>query len=250
MSYPTLRGLAIEDFKNLSPETRQGLEQLLFSLNPFLADTSDLLGGRLSLANHTATLKEVSFSMPDGWVPLIPNELSSASFTVGMPWPSCRWEGREIVFRGAGAMSGDIVASGGAAYRIPAGYRPARPVRIPGYYEGTPFMWEINDEYLVMRYEGTITQEDEDLSVEGIRYPGVGPIPPLPSPFPLKVAHGLPGKPGIVLPILCLDCTGNTITPAPVPRLTWGYSEGGITIYRVDGLPDNRSYRLTVLIAS
>lgn len=64
MKTPNLRGLSIEDFRNLAPDVRKGLEQLSTVLSPFLADTTDALAGGLTLGNLDAIIKTVEVKTP------------------------------------------------------------------------------------------------------------------------------------------------------------------------------------------
>ena len=253
---PKLKRLTLEDFADLSPEVRQGLERFLFTLNPFLSDVSGALDRGLTFsANSAAVVREVEVTMPDPWEPLaLLNGVTAwSAATHGVP--ACRKVGDRIVLSGLLRHN----SSGGVAdlASLPMGFEPASTVS--GLATVVNNSWAALDVVPANRtirlVAGGSMATSSPIGLQGLSFRVADPRPPVKAPFPLLVnVESLPGAASGCWALRCLDITDRQIAPGPTPTVSW---EGATVANRpmvklldFGGLHPGRKYRVTVLVTA
>lgn len=289
MKAPALRGLSIEDFRNLTPDVRKGLEQLSEVLSPFLADTTDALAGGLTLGNLDAIIKMVEVTSPGlpapddddggGGAEEVSTVLGNASPNlININQSLIRRVGAEVIWDG-----GIITVLGTILNQtlgvVPLGFRPSHVWRgavmtsdqsiNTAYYGVGNLDIGTSGNVVLRKYPTTgafLPGAPVYISFSNIRYrlEGYVPPPPPPPPTPIEAPDAGPvtvalesngrrlksGRPTLVLPIRATEVNGTRTSEVVVPTIAWEHTKDGIVIKKIRGLDPGKRYRLTLLITA
>lgn len=251
MSVPRLSSLSLEEFSDIDPEQRKGVEKLVQALNPFLADTTGLLNRRLVLGDNVAAVfKQVEVTQPDDWTTLsLLNSFQQRSDADFPKAPAWRKANGEIILRGlierpAGAPAANTdIAQFGVEARPETGHSFSPKASTTG----TELTIKTNGEF-EWRNGGVVF-----IFLDGIRWTAKDRTDKTPGkPYPLTVfTPELPSRPRAVFVVKCEDITDKKVVPVMAPNLSWEPTtkdqQAGISILALSGLSPNRKYKVTVL---
>lgn len=280
MKAPSLRGLSIEDFRNLTPDVRKGLEQLSTVLSPFLADTTDALAGGLTLGNLDAIIKTVEVKTPAAIDPE-PPEPDEDQTILGNASPNRMFVNQSVIRRvGAEVIwDGQIITTANPLNQVlgivPLGFRPSYAWRGPvmttdenininqygvgnldigttgnvvlrkydstGFPSGLVFISFSNIRYRIEGYEPPETPPQE------VVIPDAGPITVSLESAGRRLRSG---RPTVVIPIGATEVKGTRATEVVVPTIAWEHTKDGVVVKKIRGLDPGKRFRLTLLIAS
>lgn len=269
---PSLRGLAIEDFQNLTPEVRVGMEQLSKSLSPFLADTTDALMGRLTLReNLDAIIKPVDVAMPavasSSTGPFF-DLFSSGTWVSPGDGERVSLVGGEWVWGGTALADGGLPADGTALGTVRTQYRftygSPRAFVLPVYDDVANRMltgvFDVSPAgvFTIRQLAGEDAGTRENtllISLDAVRYEATLSAAVVEPPLNIKVSLDANGKKlGALRPVLALPVAAQDVTAhsnpvsVPTPTIAWDHATDGIVIKRIQGFSPGRKYRIHLLL--
>lgn len=261
-SPPKLRGLRMEDFKDVPSDFAPTMQKLIQTLNPALSDTSNALDRRLTLSANLATVtKTVTVTAPD-WV-TVNSETSGTLPYFGTNWSNYTGadfaEPAQYYVEDSGRVqwAGMVTNSGAPSAGDTLVHLPANISVDPG----KPFVTVTNSGHgaVDLRVGQTLTYRSGGvtwLSLNPVSY-HVDSVPAFAGAgWPLSLAPtGDDGRPlGTAVTAVLLsraqDLTSNQNTTAHCAgNPCWAPdSRGGAAIKRVPGLTPGHRYQLTFIL--
>jgi hypothetical protein len=254
---PQLERLTLDDFSDVDPKVRDGMEKLFSNLSPYVGNVTGALSKGLTLSeNIRCQIQDVTVTVPDDWVPLTLASGWSAFGAGSYGTPAVRKTPDGIVrVRGAVVSSGtpavnDVIAT------FPSSYAPAftdsKTADCPSTALG---LWHVDSDASIRWIYGASTSW---FILMGGSWSAADCRPAAPgSPFPLEqVLPDFQSPPTGVEAIKCIDLSDKSGRAAPAPRVAWeptsirdsGQSKQAIRITNLVGLAPLKKYRVTLLI--
>lgn len=276
MKAPSLRGLSIEDFRNLTPDVRKGLEQLSTVLSPFLADATDTLAGGLTLGNLDAIIKRVEVKTPAA--PVVPGPVPDNADGGLYNLDGIVHSSNVVVYR----RGAEVFYDGWfRLHQDPAGWGTLATADFPPTTLNQRYVAVVGDHGLTAYGTAIILVTTAgNLSIPnwtppsnlgtnpyvfltGFRYTDPEYEPP-PPPAPVETPDAGPitvslessgrrlksGRPSIVIPVGATEVSGTRTSEVVVPAIAWEHTKDGVVIKKIRGLDPGKRYHLTLLIAS